>query len=335
MTVSNHDLIQSLLDNPAHAWSMGTFGAIGEFMRDADETVTRSDDGRTLEIITPRAGLRVTALDDLKPIAFDTLGSDGETWGQSMLFCLPVSAEQLKSGGVVRGLGADTDALRDSDREAMLFDMGVGLGHVRMCARTSHPDLIRAFEALEGKPLIGPDSGEATRLVLATSPNRVMLSPAGRLEVYTPIPGPNGESPNGPHTHLLPKLIASKRTHAANAPVPEGWQPVLNAHPRTPWRDAMGRRTPFNTELDETFTQLLARYGLPEDLAIRADVEKAVKTGLDPASYAWPETRRGRTAARITLRRLAQKNSAPVDRWRALYDAVAMDEAEDDAALHG
>lgn len=158
-------------------------------------------------------------------------------------------------------------------------------------------------------------------LVLQRSPHRIVLSPLARIEVYSPIPGPKERSPSGPHTHVLPKLLAAGRTHGANAPIPGGLQPALMLHPRSPWRDAAGRPTPFDSGLDRDFERLLASYGLPEDKQVRAATEAAVLGGADPATHPWPGTRRGRAQARITLRRLAQRlGPKAVADWRARYD---------------
>lgn len=327
-------LIDEALADTRHGWSVGTFGAIGEFMRDAGEAVVDAGVGRTRTLHTPRAAIRVTPRDDVQAVAYDTLSSDGETWGQSVAFCLP--APEAMEDGVVRALGPDTDAIRPEDRDALLFDMGVGLGHVRFCSRTRDAELIAALTATEGQSLFSPAAAPATAAVLRAQPHRVLISPLARIEVYAPIPQPGGKSPDGPHTHLLPKLIASRRTHAANAPIPAGLQPVLMLHPRSPWRDAMGMRTDFNVGLDALFEDLLRDHALAEDRRVRLAVETAVTTGVDPTAFAWPDTRRGRIQARITLRRLAQKHGRhTVTAWRTLYDNQTTDaEPDEEAALH-
>ena len=63
-------------------------------------------------------------------------------------------------------------------------------------------------------------------MILAANPHRVFISRLGRIEVYQPIPPPSGKSPEGPHTHVLPRLLKSGRTHPATEPVPEGWFPA-------------------------------------------------------------------------------------------------------------
>jgi hypothetical protein len=273
-------LLTQALDDYRHGWSIGTFGAIGEFVREEAEPVHRTRNGTVQEIVTARGGMRISPNGDIRVIAFDTLSGDGETWNQAVAFCLPRPASGAPQAA--RRLGPDTEALRPEDREAILFDMGVAAGLVKMCVRTRHAELIAALDAMEGKSPLGPDGGKAVGLILTTSPHRVMLSPIARLEVYVPIPAPGGESPLGPHTHMLPKLIASGRTHAGNAPIPERMQPALMLHPRSPWRDAAGKRTPFDAELDAYFEALLEQHGLVDDSDVRRVVEAAVRDGDDP-----------------------------------------------------
>jgi len=319
-------LLTFALDDCRHGWSVGTFGAIGEFVRDEAEPVQRSRNGLVQEIVTARGGMRLSPNGDIRVIAFDTLSSDGETWNQAVAFCLPRADDAPQ---LVHRLGPDAAALREEDRDAMLFDMGVAVGLVRMCIRTRDADLISALDEMEGKSLLGSDGGRAAGLILKTSPHRIMLSPVARVEVYVAIPAPGGESPLGPHTHMLPKFIASGRTHAANAPIPERMQPVLMLHPRSPWRDAAGKRTPFDPGLDAYFESLLQRHGLADDRNVRGAVEAAVRDGDDPKLYPWPLSRRGRAQARITLRRLVRKmGEGRVAPWKTLYDRAPPEDEE-------
>ncbi|ODT89548.1 MAG: hypothetical protein ABS78_01605 [Phenylobacterium sp. SCN 70-31] len=48
-------LIDQALDDTRHGWSVGTFGAIGEFMRDTDEAVDDRRAGAARTLITTRA----------------------------------------------------------------------------------------------------------------------------------------------------------------------------------------------------------------------------------------------------------------------------------------
>ncbi len=324
------DFWRPMLEDAGNSWSIGTFGAIAEFHRTTDEALQRHDTPTSLAITTSKGGLRIDASRDLKIIPFDNLSSDGETWNHSVIFC---ARFEPQAPNVIMPMGEDHDAIREEDRDALLYDIGVGLGLVRMCVRTRDKALISVLDKTAGQHVFGPAGGEIMHAFLAAQPHRITMSPAGRAEVYQKIPMPGGESPEGPHTHLLPKLVARNRTHSANSPIPEGLQPVLNLHPKSPWRDGLGKRVPFNREADEAFEAILAKYALPDDRAVRASVEQAIRDGVMPKEFVWPETRRGRTEARVTLRRLAARTTSPVlAAWRAEFDRTA--EADEDAEIH-
>ncbi len=315
------ELIADLLADPANGWSIGSFGAVGEFVRDADEPAEIRRTDTVMEIATARGAIRLDAA-SLPAVAWDSLSSDGETWGHALAFC---AAHVSNGDRTVRPLGPDHDAIRNADRTAMLFDLGVASGCVKMCARTADPDLIAALDAATGQPLLTVPGIMA--VVLKAQPHRVILSPAGRIEVFQPIPAADGTSPEGPHTHLLPKLIAKDRPHSANVPIPEGWQSVLSMHPPSPWRTMLGERHPYDAATDAAFAPLLDRFGLESDKAVAASIRASLDGDLD-----WPEGRRARHVARITLRRLAAAGDARTKAWRAVHDRAPLEIEEGEEA---
>lgn len=322
----SHVLVEALRE-PANGWSVGTFGAVGEFTRDRDEPCTADFAQSSVSLVTARGGIHVLTRLDVAALAYETFSGDGETWGNTVAFCLPQPAR--RQCGVIRSLGPDEQALRTQDRAHRLFDLGVGVGHVTMCVRSADLELVAALEAAAGHAFMSAAAAGCAALILAKSPQRVLLSPLARIEVYAPIPPRDGRSPMGPHTHLLPKLIASGRTHSANAPITAGLQPVLTLHPHSPWRDSEGRRTPYDAAQARSFDALLQRFGLPEDRRLRDAVTAAVREGRPPESFPEPVTRHGRMQLRIILRRLAQELGPPaLAGWRAVYDSSAADSGE-------
>lgn len=303
-------LIADLIEDPSNGWSIGSFGAIGEFTRDAGEATTIHRTAGQIDVVTTRGAIRVrnTALTG---VAWDTLSSDGETWGHVLAFCAPRPATGTR---VLRFLGHDADAVRAEDRYDRLYDLGVASGCVAMAVRTRDPALIAALDAAEGQALL--DVTGIMPIILSAQPHRVLLSPAGRIEVYQPIPASDGESPEGPHTHLLPNLIAKDRAHSSNTPIPDGWQAALSMHPRSPWRTPLGERHAFRPDIDAAFAPLLDHFGLDEDEV----VARQIGASLDDEALSWPTGRRQRHKARIVLRRLHAAGDARVIRWRAVYD---------------
>ena len=65
-----------------------------------------------------------------------------------------------------------------------------------------------------GRPAAGRmlQNGRLMHRLPRLSPHRVFCCRMGRVEVYQPIPAPDGKSPEGPHTHVLPRLLAHGRS---------------------------------------------------------------------------------------------------------------------------
>ncbi|MET0248346.1 MAG: hypothetical protein ABW164_01305 [Sphingobium sp.] len=319
--------IAKLAMDPLNGWSIGSFGAVGEFVRDADEPTEVRRTSGLIEIVTPRGAMRIAPTMPLAPVAWDSLSGDGESWGHALALCCPRPETPSRT---VRFMGLDGGAIRPEDRGHHLFDLGVAAGAVTMAARTGDAGLIAALTALEGQPLLSAMS--VMTEMLRAQPHRVLLSPAGRIEVFQPIPPTDGKSPIGPHTHLLAKLIAKDRPHSSNVPIPDGHQSALSLHPRSPWRTMLGERHEFMAEHDIAFAPLLDRFGLAEDKAVDHRLRAAIADRAVPEFADWPETRRGRTKARIVLRRLAAAGERDVAPWRALHDRTPIDIEEGEEA---
>ncbi|MDB5551648.1 MAG: hypothetical protein JWL86_1632, partial [Rhizobium sp.] len=153
-------------------------------------------------------------------------------------------------------------------------------------------------------------------------------------EVYQPIPPPSGRSPEGPHTHVLPKLLKSNRTHPATEPVPMGWIPCAHLYPPHPARDALGGSRPFDAARHDAFQRMIEAFGDPENLAIKRRVAAAIAAGEPPSAMAGD--RHGRAGIRIALRQLKAAGHAPpiLVAWLASFDHSSPEADEDEAALH-
>ena len=171
-------------------------------------------------------------------------------------------------------------------------------------------------------------------MILAANPHRVFISRLGRIEVYQPIPPPSGRSPEGPHTHVLPRLLQSRRTHPATEPVPQGWIPCAHLYPPHPARDGRDEARPFDAAHHDAFQAMMTACGDPAALGTKRRVVEAVRAGEPPTAVAGD--RHGRISVRIALRQMKSQGhaSAVLSAWLASFDSVAPDEADDEAALH-
>lgn len=233
------DCLAEQIADPDTQWSLGTFGAIGEFMRDADEPV-RTD--RHLAV-TSRGGLRLQPSDAVRLFAFET--TTRRSWSQRVAICLPMDDSAMTHRSVLTEIGPDHEALRSEDRGDILFDVGVDAFQADICVRVNDAQLAADLRKCVGKPTFAPDN-PAGRLIVTHSPHRVFTSRVGRIEIYQSIPSHNGRSPEGPHSHVLLDLLRHRRTHAATEPIPEGWVPCAYFYPAHPARDSQGNDRLFD-----------------------------------------------------------------------------------------
>ncbi|MDX3806973.1 DUF6925 family protein [Bosea thiooxidans] len=321
--MSDSETIRAVLREHIHdassQWNLGTFGAIAEFMRDPDEPVTTIDEPGRLSATTARGGIGFTRLDEACLFASETAVGTG--WSHRVAICLPEAGCTMNRRSVLTELGTDTEALRPEDARDILFDMGLGTLQADICIRTGDPELIGQLREQAGRSLFEPGNPTMAAIV-AAGPHRVFLARIGRCEVYQPIPPANGRSPEGPHTHVLPQLLRTSRTHAATEPIPKGLVPCVHFVPAHPAKDMMGHMRAFAPADHARFEDLLARFGSPELLAIKRSARAAIAAGSDPRNFVPPQGRFGRHALRVALRQLAVADAfAPsLKHWSALFD---------------
>lgn len=337
MTAELETILSKALADAEASWSMGSFGAIAEFHQDEGEPLL-VDKPEELIRATARGAIRIdrSALDWVEPIAYEALSAKPHRWSHALAFCLP-DAKSVRAGRkVLTPLGADQDSIRNEDRSALLFDMGLGLKQCDFCIRTSDEQLIAALDAHAGRSLFDPDN-PVMSFILSAHPHRIALINIGRVEVYQKIGGPDtdGVSPAGPHTHVLPRLMRSGQTHSANVPIPDGLVPCGYLHPGNPVIDAMGQNRPFVPELHAAFQVLFNRYGRKETREVKHALFEAFGHCDDPSTFPAPATREARTTLRVALRQLTQLSSDPiltgrVREWQRILVANATDAVADD-----
>lgn len=207
-------IIRRHLADPANGWSVGGYGAIGEFQYDAGEPGLELDFD-SLSVRTARGALTVLDLQGVQ--AFAVIDGDGRT--REIAFC-------------TRRRGAGRAVLTMLD--ALTFDLGLALPHVDMLVRLPSDDAgaVAALQGALGQPLLAAGN-QAGSVLTRSSPTRILASAIARLEVHQPIPVADGRSPQGPHTHLLPDLLAERRVHPPGSPLPADVYCGLSLYPGT------------------------------------------------------------------------------------------------------
>jgi hypothetical protein len=327
-TPSLLEFIGGQIDDAEAQWSLGTFGAIAEFSREPDEPVEILRGETSVQAVTARGGLRLEARPDVRLVAFETVTT--QAWSQRVAFCLAERTAEMGQRAALTELGPDKQALREQDRGAVLFDLGLDALQVDACVRVADTALAAKLREFAGRSLF--EAGNpAMGLILRHSPHRVFMTRCGRAEIYQAIPAPGGASPMGPHTHVLPKLLAHKRTHAATEPIPRGFVSCAHLYPAHPLRDADGRARPFDSIRYAAFQRMMSRYGDIEHVRFKRNVAKAVISGAGPNAIAMPADRFAQAYVRIALRQIkASEGTSPeLTAWFAAHDhGPDADEAE-------
>jgi hypothetical protein len=214
LTEAPREVARRHLAEAANGWSIGTWGAIGEFQYDVDEPGLRLD-LLGLSVTSPRGALHIGDLSDAR--LFALVDDNGCT--REIAFCSSRA-------------GARRSAIHELDET--MFDLGIGAPHVDMMVRLRPDDTATraALRAGVGQPLLAPGS-QAGPAIARASPTRIFASALARLEVHQPIPPPGGRSPAGPHSHLLPEYLKEGRAHAPGSPLPAGLYCGLSLYPRT------------------------------------------------------------------------------------------------------
>ena len=331
------EIVERGLADAETGWNMGSFGAVAEFHHVGDEVPQAL--AAPLTQVTQRGGVRIARLAGVRPLAYEMLSPKPHRWSQAVALCLPEAEAAMQRRDVLTELGPDSQALRPADREAVLFDMGLAQPQVDFCIRTADPGLLAELRAHAGRSLFDHDN-PVMMAILKAHPHRVALTRLGRVEVYQKIGGPDtgGVSPEGPHTHVLPKLLRAGRTHSANAPIPAGWVPCASFHPENPVTGRMGEEKDFDPQAFDAFQALLSAWGPEEYLAAKSAVWAELAAGRGPESFTAPASRTGRTGLRNGLRqwRRMKGDNDCLAAWTAAFDASAEadDSAEDEKPGH-
>lgn len=342
MPLQLHDVVRRLLSDPEAGWSMGSFGALAEFHHDPGEAALVDHPDR-LTRATARGAIRINReyLGRALPVAYEIPSANPRRWSHGIALCFPTQDARRNARSALTELGVDQDAIRVEHRQSVLFDMGLGLAQADFCIRTADPELLESLRAVVGRSIFDT-TNPAMSAILRNHPHRVALTNLGRVEVFQKIGGPDtdGVSPSGPHTHVLPKLLRSGRTHSANTPIPNGLTPCAYVHPGNPIIGSLGEDRNFDAQLHTAFQALLQAFGPKDLLDTKHRLIDHLMAGDDARAFVVPDDRHHRAVARVALRQLLRTQELGQDSelalriktWRAQLDQMGGPSADASAS---
>ena len=206
-------------------WVTGMLGALAEFPCGEGCTVSTQVNEDKIIGRACDALLQLRMHGRLRAFAF---GEDGP-----VVLGLPKGHLTLPIAHMFTPLGEDRGSINPAHGDQMLFDFGLGRRCSRFCIRGGSDDLVGKLQAASGRAWSAV-MAELGKAVIAESPARVVESELARIEVFSPIPPPNGKSPAGAHTHFLLQYLASGEEIPPALTLPDYAAPVAIFYPGIP-----------------------------------------------------------------------------------------------------
>lgn len=204
-------------------WVLGCHGAVAEFVAGGCAV---SDDGDAVVATAPGGALRLAIGETTRAIRVHDPEGDEV---RAVVLALHRSRLALPVASGLTEIGPDHAAIDPARRGEILFDLGLGRTAIRFMIRAAESALAARLRGLAGAPL-GEVLAAAGAAIVEAGPTRVVETGIGRAEIGTPIPPPGGRSPEGPHTHLLPDMLALGRDLPPGIDLPEAYAPAAVFH---------------------------------------------------------------------------------------------------------
>jgi predicted Fe-S protein YdhL (DUF1289 family) len=212
-------------------WLAGVYGAVAEFSVGDCEVVALHVGGRSIRATSPRGAISLHLSDHVRALVFGASQNPADA-DIIVLAVLRDHATFVSHFGLTN-LGLDVGSIRRSDRHEQLYDFGLARIAAGFGIRTANPVLTASLVRCSGLgwpdviSLIGAE-------IVELSPTRVVRHSLGRIEVFTDIPPPGGQSPPGPHTHFLPSQLSSRADLPPNLTLPDVYVPCAVHYPANP-----------------------------------------------------------------------------------------------------
>lgn len=304
----DHDVFDWLAEavaDPSHEVSLGAFGAVGQFPRGRRTLIDVNEDH--FVVVTDTACMRLERHHGLCPIAFETLSSDPYGWNSVIALCLPVGDADMSIRTRWSAVGPDTEAIDSAARTTASFDVGLGNRHADILVRPNSPAARRFCAESVGKR-IGADMLAG----LLADEDWIFATRLGRIETSHAV-----------RRHILPQLLSKGITHVKDAPIQDGYVPVGYVFPLNP------RRASSDDAINQfdAWERVLDRFGEPDLVRWKRSIQRALTTGMPPASvkylvaHAGPPVRAEVTSLRIALRQQRWLRREPIrPEWETLFD---------------
>lgn len=261
-------LLLDAADKTNSSWAIVRDGVVAEFSIVPGDKPIKTFDNNTLKIDTHRATLCINFDDSVKAIVAESGAHGCSPWTQIIYLCIPKDQAKMSCRNKLTYLGNFDNGTDKGD----LWDLGVGTETLDACIVAKDKPTNELLKQNEGKYII--DDPDFLRELVIHSPPRLFQTKFAYIIVRQKIPLTEKEELEGPHTHLLPPIIKSKKYF--EVPVPENMIPIIQTDPFGSVIDGNGNFHAWNGFENDDFQTFLQKYGDSKYVALKNEMKQKI-----------------------------------------------------------
>lgn len=249
------------------SWAIVRDGVVAEFSIVQGDKLTKIVQNDILHVDTQRATLSINFDDSLEAITSESGVHGCSPWTQNIYLCVKKEEAKMSARTKLTHLGK----FHSNGIEGNLWDLGVGNETLDACIITKNESVNDMLKQNEGRYII--DNSDFLQELVRYSPPRLFKTRFASILVKQKIPTAEEEI-DGPHTHLLPPIIKSKKHF--EVPIPNNMVPIIQVDPFGSVIDGNGEFYKWNGFENDEFQNFMKIYGNPEYVTLKNEMMKKV-----------------------------------------------------------
>lgn len=250
------------------SWAIVRDGVVAEFSVVLGDKPIKTFENNTLKIDTHRATLCVNFDESVKAVVAESGAHGCSPWTQHVYLCIQKDQAKMSCRNKLTYLGKFDNGVDKGD----LWDLGVGNQTLDACIIAKDESTNDLLKQKEGQYII--DDPNFLRELVIHSPPRLFQTKFAYILVRQKIPLTEKEELEGPHTHLLPPIIKSKKHF--EVPVPEDMVPIIQTDPFGSVIDGNGDFHAWNGFENDSFQMFLQKYGSPQYVTLKNEIKQKI-----------------------------------------------------------
>lgn len=267
----DHQIKKFLIDaaeKTESSWAIVRDGIVAEFSIVPGDKSIKTFNSNVLKVDTNRATLCINFDDSMESIVAESGAHGCSPWTQNIYLCVQKEQAKMSCRDKLTSLGKFDNGTDKGD----LWDLGVENETLDAYIIAKDKSTNELLKQKEGHYII--DDPHFLRELVLRSPPRLFQTKFAYIIVRQKIPLTEKEELEGPHTHLLPPLIKSKKHF--EVPIPDDMIPIIQTDPFGSVIDGNGDFHAWNGLENDAFQTLLQKYGKPEYVALKNQMRQSI-----------------------------------------------------------